>query len=124
MLQNGCLVVGAEPAGCKPGAAASLVGWPPILWTARVGLLIVLTVTLYLFALATLRFFRRANIRHMYDAPLPRLKEGGVKFAGMEATATLVDSDLSAARQIEALNHRLEAMADYIARLRWPGDES
>jgi hypothetical protein len=63
--------------------------WPPIFWTLRIGILIVLAGGLHVFVLLISRFFRWANIRSMLLADPPRVESLGGEFAGAKAELKL-----------------------------------
>jgi hypothetical protein len=64
--------------------------WLPIVWTLRIGLLVVLLGGLHVFVLLTSRFFRWTNIRSMLLADPPRVESVGGEFAGAKAELKLV----------------------------------
>jgi hypothetical protein len=63
--------------------------WPPIFWTLRIGILIVLAGGLHVFVLLISRFFRWSNIRSMVLADPPRVESVGGEFAGAKAELKL-----------------------------------
>lgn len=63
--------------------------WPPIFWTLRIGILIVLVGGLHVFVLLLSRFFRWSNIRSMLLADPPRVESVGGEFAGAKAELKL-----------------------------------
>lgn len=65
------------------------VDWPPIFWTLRIGILIVLAGGLHVFVLLVSRFFRWSNIRSMLLAEPPRVESVGGEFAGAKAELKL-----------------------------------
>jgi hypothetical protein len=110
MLQKGCLVVGAEPP--QPCVAESVtsavVGWTPLIWIVRAALVIVILVGTYVFVVALLRYFRISVVRQMLNAPVPRLKGLGGKFAGFEATAEVGNADAVSVTEIARLDRRVD----------------
>src|SRR4051794_9141959 len=117
VLAGGCLVVdgsSAAAASAEPSVFASIFGWPPLLWTIRLILLIVILGGMFVLALVFSRFFRKDHIRRLWNAPLPQFKEFGGKIAGMEATAKLADADIATEAQIEALNKRIDELVEYV----------
>lgn len=69
-----------------------IMQWPPIIWTVRIGLLILVGGSAYLFVLLIARFFRWTNIRTMVLAALPRVESVGGEFAGARAELKLSQS--------------------------------
>ncbi|HET7461841.1 MAG TPA: hypothetical protein VFJ82_11365 [Longimicrobium sp.] len=85
-----------------------------MLWTVRVGLLTLFGSLLYIYVLNVLRFFRPANAKAMITGPLPRLRQVGGKIAGVEATASLAESDESLGREVEVVNRRVSNVLRYL----------
>lgn len=113
----GCLVIDGGPGGAAapdPGVLASIFGWPPVLWTLRLVLLIVILAGTFVVGLVFARFFRREHIRRLWNAPLPQFKEIGGKFAGMEASAKLAETDQDLQRQILRMDSRLDELATWV----------
>jgi len=114
---GGCLVIDGSsgaPSTAKPGVIASIFGWPPVLWTIRIVLLIVILAGAFLVMLLFVRFFRRDSIKTLWKAPLPHFKEFGGKFAGMEATAKLADANVATEAQLAELNKRIDELVVYV----------
>jgi hypothetical protein len=111
VIQNPPPAPAADAAADPPGVLSSIFGWEPMVWTIRVGLLVVFSVTLYIFILNTLRFFRPVL------GPLPRLRQIGGKIAGVEATASLADSDASISQRLTAVNERMLDLVQYVEGL-------
>lgn len=87
--------------------------WPPIFWTLRIGILIVLVGGLHVFVLLVSRFFRWSNIRSMLLAEPPRVESVGGEFAGAKAELKLFQRAQD--QQQSSSDHRL----DYLeARVR------
>ena len=101
----------------EPGVLTSIFGWPLLLWTIRVGLFIVFVAAIAVFLLLVARFFRFKHIRAMVSAPLPQFKEVGGKFAGVEATAKLLEADAATAQQLDAVNKRIDDLVEYIGKI-------
>jgi hypothetical protein len=117
----GCLVIDGGPGGASapdPGVLASIFGWPPVLWTLRLVLLIVILAGTFVLGLVFARFFRREHIRRLWNAPLPQFKEIGGKFAGMEASAKLAETDQELQRQIVQMGEQLKTLSDSVAKLK------
>ena len=109
----GCFVIDCSPGGAAapdPGVLASIFGWPPVLWTLRLVLLIVVLAGTFVLGLIFARFFRREHIRRLWNAPLPQFREIGGKFAGMEASAKLIETDQDLQRQLTDMNERLNRL--------------
>lgn len=66
-----------------------IIEWLPLIWTLRIGLLIVLAGGAYLYVLLIARFFRWKNIRAMVLAKLPQVESVGGEFAGAKAELKL-----------------------------------
>lgn len=88
-----------------------------MLWTVRVGLLVLSLSLLYIFLLNVLKFFRPSNVREVVTGPLPRLRQVGGKIAGVEATASLADANTVTAEQLEEIRSKMEALSDRIDSL-------
>jgi hypothetical protein len=117
----GCLVIDGGPGGAAapdPGVLASIFGWPPLLWTLRLVLLIVVVAGTFVLALVFSRFFRREHVRRLWNAPLPQFKEIGGKFAGMEASAKLIETDRELQRQVSEVREQMEKLAVSVAALK------
>jgi len=95
-----------------------LLGWPPIFWTARVLIFILLVGGGSILVLLMARFFRPDSIRRMLSARLPEFREvgGSAEILGQkfEATGKLVeavelakDADRIRDQQVEGLATRL-----------------
>lgn len=69
---------------------AEIIDWPPIVWTARILLLIVMGGTGYVFILFLLRFLNWSNIKGMAHASPPEIESVGGEFAGAKAEVKLV----------------------------------
>lgn len=87
----------------------SILGWPPILWTARIALLIVLAGAGLAALLYFARFLRPKHFLGMLQADLPRLREigGSGKLLGQELA---LNAKLDDAREEQVRSHerRLE----------------
>lgn len=72
-----------------------ILEWPPIIWTVRIALLILVAGGAYLFVLLVARFFRWTNIRVMLLADPPRVESVGGEFAGAKAELKLFQNTRS-----------------------------
>jgi hypothetical protein len=101
--------------------------WPPIIWTVRIGLLIVLTGGLHVFVLLISRFFRWTNIRNMVLADPPRVESVGGEFAGAKAELKLFQHAHSSLDErvanLETRMDRVMAAMDARDPARRGGDE-
>lgn len=86
----------------------AFLGWWPILWTARLLVLILLLGAGAAAFLYCLRFFRWRSVAIMWNARLPKIKRVGGKFAGNDFG---VDLDEDQDQQFEALARRVEELA-------------
>lgn len=104
-------------AGRDPGEVVvdEILRWPPVIWTARAFIVIVVgggswTVGLYL-----ARFLRPKHLWRLLTAELPKFKDvsGTMKVLGQElaAHATL---DTVRDREIEALDRRLKILEEQV----------
>lgn len=82
--------------------------WPPILWTLRIGILIVVIGGLHVFLLLVSRFFRWKNIRAMLLADPPRVESLGGEFAGAKAELKLFQRAQDV--QLGQVEQRMEAL--------------
>jgi hypothetical protein len=82
----------------------ALLGWWPILWTARLFVLILLLGACAASALYFLRFFRLKHVRAMWNARLPRVRSVGGKWGDTEFGVGL-DQDQD--EQFEAIRRQL-----------------
>lgn len=81
----------------------STLQWPPIVWTARIVLLLVLAGAGYVFLLFLIRFLNLRNIKGMALVALPRVESLGGEFGGARAEVRLVAQD----RQLSSIEKRL-----------------
>lgn len=88
-----------------------ILQWLPIIWTVRIGLLILLCGSAYLFVLLIARFFRWTNIRTMVLAELPRVESVGGEFAGAKAELKLFQYEES------GLEHRVADLESKVKEL-------
>lgn len=72
-----------------------ILEWPPIIWTVRIALLILVGGAAYLFVLLIARFFRWTNIRTMLLADPPSVESVGGEFAGAKAELKLFQNTRS-----------------------------
>ena len=84
------------------------IGWPPIFWTLRIRIPIVLVGGLHVFLLLISRFFRLKTVRAMLLADPPRVDPVGGEFAGAKAELTLHRGASEA--EMEAFRVRLEEL--------------
>lgn len=89
----------------------AILEWPPIIWTVRITLLILVGGGAYLFVLLIARFFRWTNVRAMVLADPPRVESVGGEFAGAKAELKLFQLERS------GLDHRVETLEEQVARL-------
>lgn len=89
--------------------------WPPIFWTLRISILVVLAGGLHVFVLLISRFFRWTNIRSMVLAEPPRVESVGGEFAGAKAEVKLFQE--AEARQESSLDQRLSEVEGRIVML-------
>lgn len=92
--------------------------WPPIFWTLRIGILIVLFSGFFVFVLLVSRFFRLKTMRAMLLADPPRVESLGGEFAGAKAEVKLskhVDDE-----QVNTLREQVRRMQDQLDRLSDP----
>jgi hypothetical protein len=89
--------------------------WPPIFWTLRIGILIVLFSGFFVFVLLVSRFFRLKTMRAMLLADPPRVESLGGEFAGAKAEVKLwkqVDAE-----QVNTLQGRVVELESKIQRM-------
>jgi len=67
--------------------------WPPILWTLRVSVLILLSTSTMVFMLLIARFFRWKHLKLLLKAELPRIQSIGGEFGGTKASVQLARQD-------------------------------
>lgn len=90
---------------------SGVLEWPPIIWTLRIALLILVAGAAYLFVLLIARFFRWTNIRSMVLAEPPRVESVGGEFAGAKGEVRLFHLERS------GLDHRVATLEEQVARL-------
>jgi hypothetical protein len=93
-----------------------ILEWLPLIWTLRIGLLIVLAGGAYLYVLLIARFFRWKTIRAMVLADPPRVESVGGEFAGAKAELKLFQATQNEQRdtmgqRVTALEARVRAIA-------------
>lgn len=69
---------------------SEIFAWPPVIWTARVLLLILMGGSGYIFILFVLRFLNWKTIKGMALASPPEIESVGGEFAGAKAEVKLV----------------------------------
>jgi hypothetical protein len=92
--------------------------WPPIFWTLRIGIVIVLSSGFCVYLLLVSRFFRLKTMRAMLLADPPRVESLGGEFGGAKAEVKLskqVDEE-----QVAALREQVRRMQDQLDRLSAP----
>lgn len=114
MIQACCSASTAGLVAPSPGVLHGIFGWWPMVWTIRVALIILLSTLLYIYVLNILRFFRPANAKSVIAGPLPRLTQLGGKIAGVEATASLAESNESISGEVEGVNRRVSNVLRYL----------
>jgi hypothetical protein len=67
-----------------------ILQWPPILWTLRIVILILLIGGTMVLMLLTARFFRWKHVKALFRAELPQVHSVGGEFGGTKATVQLV----------------------------------
>jgi len=92
--------------------------WPPLVWTLRVALLILVGVSALLFVLVVARYFRWSSVRTMVMADLPRVKSLGGEFAGTIGEVQFADVQDA---QFDALKAQLDALTRDVALLNRGG---
>jgi hypothetical protein len=91
-----------------------ILGWTPILWTARVALFTLIAGGTYVFVLLLARFLRPAHVRRLLTAGLPRIKSVGGEFAGTRGEVHFAQAHDA---QITALELRVNALHTIVERL-------
>lgn len=89
--------------------------WPPILWTLRIAILIVVIGGLHVFVLVVSRFFRWKTVRAMVLADPPRVESLGGEFAGAKAELKLSKLD---EHQVIALREQVRQVQEQLDQLR------
>jgi septal ring factor EnvC (AmiA/AmiB activator) len=100
-----------------------IIEWLPLIWTLRIGLLILVAGGAYLYVLLIARFFRWRTIRDMVLAEPPRVESVGGEFAGAKAEVKLAQQ---AASNLEKRVAELEATVERVTTMitaRSFGDE-
>ncbi|MBA2244019.1 MAG: hypothetical protein H0W11_03625 [Gemmatimonadetes bacterium] len=97
----------------------ALLSWPPLLWTARALLLVLLVSAGIVTALFMVRFFRPTNLRALLLADLPSLASfsASLKVLGQELSAN-ASLDTKRDQQIRALEERLRDVEATTEELR------
>lgn len=80
-----------------------LLDWPPIIWTARILLLILMGGGGYLFLLFLLRFLSWRNVKGMAGADPPQIDSLSGEFAGAKAEVKLV----AQGKQLKTVEQRM-----------------
>jgi len=84
-----------------------ILQWPPILWTLRIVILILLIGGTTVLMLLSARFFRWRHVKALFRAELPQVHSVGGEFAGTKATVQLVRKQHE---EMEAVIARLDGL--------------
>src|SRR4051812_48828204 len=89
-------------------AVDKILGWPPILWTLRASVLIVVGGVSFTMALYLARFLRPKHLWWLLTADLPKFKRvgGSVTVLGQELAASAT-MDTARAQESNALDRRV-----------------
>ena len=90
-----------------------ILTWPPVVWTARLLLVILMGGSGYVFLLFILRFLNWPTIKAMASAAPPQIESFGGEFAGAKAEVKLV----AQGRQLTSVETRLEHLEEQHAAL-------
>lgn len=88
------------------------IGWPPIFWMLRIGILVVLAGGVHVFVLLIAPFFRPAHVLRMLKADIPRVRSLGAEIAG---TRGEVEFESDAEQRIAAIEERVDRVLEQIA---------
>lgn len=88
--------------------------WPPIIWTARITVLILLTGASHLLLLLIARFLRPRHVMQMLRAEIPQVKSVGGEFAGTKGEIQFVQAQEN---HLATLDERVNSLAEKIAHL-------
>lgn len=66
-----------------------IIEWLPLIWTLRIGMMIVVAGGAYLYVPLVARFFRWRTMRDMVLADPPKVESVGGEFAGAKAEVKL-----------------------------------
>ncbi|HEY7769352.1 hypothetical protein [Longimicrobium sp.] len=104
-----------------------ILSWAPIIWTARILLLILMGGTGYIFLLFLLRFLNWKTIKGMALASPPEIESVGGEFAGAKAEVKLV----AQGRQLTSIEQRVmdveeshAALVEAVKQMRGEGGKA
>lgn len=100
-----------------------IIEWLPLIWTLRIGMMIVVAGGAYLYVLLIARFFRWRTMRDMVLADPPKVESVGGEFAGAKAE---VERARQVASNLEKRVAELEATVERVTTMitaRSLGDE-
>jgi hypothetical protein len=86
----------------------SVLGWPPLVWTMRVALLVLLAGCSYVYLLLIAPFFRPAHVLRMLKADIPRVRKFGAEIAGTRGEVEFVQGEPA----VRAKRHRVHRAVD------------
>ena len=92
---------------------SDILAWPPVVWTARLLLVILMGGSAYVFLLFILRFLNWQTIKVMANAAPPQIESVGGEFAGAKAEVKLV----AQGRQLTSVEQRLAQLEEQHAAL-------
>jgi len=92
---------------------SQILSWPPIVWTARILLLLLMGGTGYIFLLFLLRFLNWNTVKGMALAAPPEIESVGGEFAGAKAEVKLV----AQGRQLTSIEQRVQDVEEGHAAL-------
>jgi hypothetical protein len=90
-----------------------IFGWLPVVWTARIVLLILIGGSGYIFLLFLTRFLNWKNIKGMALAAPPQVESVGGEFAGAKGEVRLV----AQGRQLKSIEQRVADLEESHAAL-------
>lgn len=88
--------------------------WLPIVWTARIAVLILLAGASHLLLLLIAPFLRPRNVRKMLQADIPQVRSVGGEFAGTKGEIQFVQTQEN---HLARLDERVDSLAGKIAHL-------
>jgi hypothetical protein len=90
-----------------------ILGWPPVVWTARILLVPVMGSATWITLVLVVRFFRPRNLRKLLRAELPTLDEVGGEFAGAKANVKFT----AQGKALNTLEERVATLELVVERL-------
>jgi hypothetical protein len=90
-----------------------ILGWAPVVWTARILLVPVMDSATWITLLLMIRFFRPGNLRKLLRAELPKLDEVGGEFGGAKANVKFV----AQGKVLNALEERMAVLERHVETL-------